>query len=78
VLLNKIQQRVLITICSDRDEKRQIFEDGSNRLNGGSSDFGGLSKVNYNWAGNHWNNRAFRPLVVFKRKRSAFSSAPLA
>jgi hypothetical protein len=42
----------------------EYFEDGSYRLYGGSSDFGGLSRVYCLWAGSHWFYRAFRPLVV--------------
>lgn len=33
---------------------------------GGDSDFGGLASVNYNDVGNHWNNRAVRPLGISK------------
>lgn len=45
------------------------FEDREHRLNGGNSNYGGLANVSYNWSDNHWNNRSFRPLEVFKYQK---------
>ena len=46
--------------------KASKFEDGSWRLIGGNSQKGGMVDVNYNDAGNHWNNNSVRPLALFK------------
>lgn len=42
----------------------EYFEDVSDRLDGGDSDCGGLSDVNYYSVGCHWSSGAVRPLVV--------------
>ncbi len=42
----------------------ECFEDVSNRLFGGNSDYGGLSDVDFYSVGDHWHDRSFRPLVV--------------
>ncbi|MEK7503015.1 MAG: hypothetical protein AAB556_01060 [Patescibacteria group bacterium] len=45
------------------------FEDCSNRLNGGNSNYGGLSDFNWNWSGNRWYDKSFRPLEVLSIKQ---------
>lgn len=42
----------------------EYFEGTSYRLRGGGSGYGGLSDVDPDSVGNHWNGRAFRPVVV--------------
>ena len=42
----------------------EYFGGASGRLNGGSSDYGGLADVNWDSVGDRWSRQAFRPLVV--------------
>lgn len=51
------------------------FEDRSNRVNGGYSDYGGLADFNWNWSGNRWNNQSFCPLEVLCKMTRELSAS---